>query len=204
MKRIISSILIAFLCFIAIGCSTKSNDSNNNEYLFRNIPYGTHYNKAKEILVKGLEAEGITKELRETISENGIIINLFHNIEIAGHKAGELFCYFTNEDDEIIEGNLDKVVFNRGEYIFYNNNSEELNLIYNDLLDKLIKLYGEPTKRDNENKRIRWDSETEKTSIVLKGTERLNEITINYIYYYLNDDIDNTEKSNLENNYNGL
>lgn len=198
MKRIISLILIAIYCFIIIGCSNKSIDSDNKEYIFRNIPYGTHYSKAKEILVKELEEEGITKEKYENISRNSISIG-FGEVEVAGHKASDLVCIF-NSDKNITDNNLDVAVFWSGIY-YFERNGEEVNLIYNDLLDKLIKLYGEPTIKRDEKKEIWWSSETEKTAILLKKAESIVQLR----YFYYSDDIDNIDKNNnIGNNYNGL
>lgn len=200
MKRTILSIII-FFSILLIGCSNSSSNSSENEYIFRNIPYKTHYDKAKEILFKSLKAEGITKELTETINGNIIKLETNEKVDIAGHKADGCICYFVNEDDESVldTNNLNKAIIKSGKYYFYTKNSEELNTIYNDILDKLIKLYGEPTIRDDENKRIKWKSETEKTVINLRGAEKISEIDLEYVYFYLDD---NTENS--DNNYNGL
>ena len=190
---------------------TEQIKISDKEILFMDLPWGTSFTKVNELHGE-LGIWGISGEEFKTFSVDEVLlgdykgidfdygdINIIGNcqnseIEIAGYTTNEITLYFAYDImDGVLKKTENESSLYGGQYIF---NTENLDGMSKDLIEKLTALYGEPSKTtkeidlwQNEYTYTWWYGQND-TVLVLKTLNSENdtsdlyddEITISYAW----------------------
>ncbi len=164
-------------CFFLFGCSREaapvkissdiviSENSENHELSFRDIPLGTNYKEAKEGLIQNLKSEGYKCDIKERVFDKIVTIDDYEYITVAGHQATWAATFCMPDRSNIQQKNLKQTILQNGTYTFYPS-YEELDNVYYEIRDKLIGLYGRPAEVSADGSKIcKWNSLSGNSSI---------------------------------------
>ncbi len=136
MKRTICllSFLVFVVCLVCILCGCGSN----NEFKFRDIPFGTKYKATIEKINKDLEAQKYDGKTRHYENEDRTYISDYYDgVDLYDYKV-ILELTFLNVQDEEVEN----AAFFSGMYE-YNSNDAGAEEFFNFCKDKLTNKYGD-------------------------------------------------------------
>lgn len=224
-------IILLFGCLSGCGKAGSMANANNGTETgtsgkdgpgaFRNIPFGTKYQEALELMKANLKEQGYTAEPNDEIALNPRYPDVrYENIRLYDYTASA-GLHFVNEEDT---GNDEDSILYGGFYSIKNGSAEEAENCYQYFYEKLKEKYGEGEAYSEHEDAGKFSSDTngmkwsdEGTAISISRTafenEEYNElygrfVTINYeserIGKQIREEAENSKKAEENNINSGL
>ena len=145
-KIFVLSLAIVLLLGCLSGCGEANNagssntetSSKNNQGDFRNIPFGTKYNEAMELMKEDLKEQKYNTAPEENHLSTEFPIVEWKNIKLYEYNADADLSFYNEKDT----GNAEDSIFYFGSYTIQNESDEDAEACYNFFYDKLKEKYG--------------------------------------------------------------
>ncbi len=209
---LIISLLVAIMLGCLIGCGSNDSETNisikNELGAFRNIPFGTKYNEALELMEKDLSEQNYYQEPQCIVVDNN------YNFPIVRFSKVRLYDYISQTEMRFINeertNNLEDCILSAGVYSITNETVEDGKTCYDYSYNKLKEKYGDGEKKEPDSYYLHyntideWRWENEGTRIILSLLQT-NEVEITYGSTVLTERVNEkyeAEKEAIKNNVN--
>ena len=203
-KRIAKMVLCALVLASVTSNCVYAESTKTKEISFRSIPWYSTKADTEEILYgEGASEGGWSSDTENIYRMSGIdypnVTNgsdrvdgggykgWYSSVSVAGYEASDTYACYVYDIDEngVINKNADDAKLYFGWYIFDSNDYADVKVIYEDLEQKLVSLYGEGTsdKEDDYFSSIIWsDAGNNQIRLLLGGKNKESQyITLGYM-----------------------
>lgn len=166
-RTIITTLIVMILFAVAVilnGCGTEE------EFKFRNIPFGTKYSDVLATLAKDLEGQRYNGSPWYLDTDTSVLVQ-YSDIKLYDYDASMSLIFRKRESETIDDSALQKAIYSiKIDEVAANkptNQASKLNACYNYFFTKLTELYGKSEAVENG---VKWVKGTTDCTLTKKDT----------------------------------